>query len=779
MADAVKDAVEKAVDGVKNLAVDNENEQPQKPQQAKKEKKKKGQESESGRPLEMNPPPQYIADRNAIFDKVKAEQEAWIAKQPREDISVTLASGDVRAGKSWELTPNQIARDISKSLFERTVIARVDGELWDLDRPLEKSCKLELLDFDHPEGKKVFWHSSAHVLGEACERHYGCSLCIGPPVEDGFYYEMALPDGGAVQASDYKPLEKVAEKAIKDKQPFERLTLTKEQLLEMFAYNKYKQHIIQDKIPDGTSTTVYRCGPLIDLCRGPHVPHTGRIKAFQIMKNSASYFLGDAKNDSLQRIYGVSFPDKKQMDEHKKMLEEAAKRDHRKIGKEQELFFFHEMSPGSCFFLPHGMIIYNALQSFIRNEYWKRGYSEVLSPNMYNSSLWKQSGHWQHYQDDMFTFDVEKEKWALKPMNCPGHCLVFGHRERSYRELPIRMAEFGILHRNEASGALTGLTRVRRFAQDDTHIFCRDDQIESEMAALFDFFQTVYGNFGLTFKMKLSTRPDNHLGDIETWDKAEARLTKALDEFCSTSGGSSWELNPGDGAFYGPKIDITIADALKREFQCATIQLDFQLPQQFNLEYRTENAAEAKAIEPAESKEKAEKGFIASAPPAEADSEAKPKDEASYRRELTPGCARPVMIHRAIYGSFERFIAILTEHFAGKWPFWLSPRQILIVPVMPAVNDYVLELQGLFREKGMHVDIDISGNTMQKKIRTGQLAQYNFIFVVGAQEKESRTVNIRNRDIPETQKMGELVPVTEALEKFVQLKDERRLNSAI
>jgi len=285
MADTVKNAVEQAVDGVKNLAVNNnnENEQP-KPQQAKKEKKKKGADSESGRPLEMDPPPQYIADRNVIFDKVKAEQDVWIARQPREDITVTLASGDTRIGKAWELTPAQIARDISKSLYERTVVARVDGELWDLDRPFEKSSKLELLDFDHPEGKKVFWHSSAHILGEACERHYGCSLCIGPPVSDGFYYEMALPDGGAVQAADYKPLEKVAEKAIKEKQTFERLTLTKQQLLDMFAYNKYKQHIISDKIPDGTSTTVYRCGPLIDLCRGPHIPHAGRIKAFQIMK---------------------------------------------------------------------------------------------------------------------------------------------------------------------------------------------------------------------------------------------------------------------------------------------------------------------------------------------------------------------------------------------------------------------------------------------------------------------------------------------------------------
>lgn len=276
------------------------------PTMAPKAKKDEG----SGRPLEMTPPPEYFATRNAIFDKRKAEREEWVAKQPREDIEITLASGAVKQGKSWETTPAAIAREISKSLFERTVIAQVDGDLWDLERPFEKSCKLELLDFEHPEGKKVFWHSSAHILGEACERHYGCSLCIGPPVEDGFYYEMSLPEQGAVTAADYKPLKQVAEKAIKEKQPFERLELTKEDLLEMFAYNKYKQHIISDKIPDGTSTTVYRCGPLIDLCRGPHVPHTGRIKAFEIMKNSSSYFLGDAKNDSLQRIYGVSFPDK-------------------------------------------------------------------------------------------------------------------------------------------------------------------------------------------------------------------------------------------------------------------------------------------------------------------------------------------------------------------------------------------------------------------------------------------------------------------------------------
>lgn len=468
------------------------------------------------------------------------------------------------------------------------------------------------------------------------------------------------------------------------------------------------------------------------------------------------------------------------------MLEEAAKRDHRKLGQEQELFFFHQMSPGSAFFLPHGMIIYNALQSFIRDEYWKRGYQEVNSPNMYNSALWKQSGHWQHYHEDMFTFEVEKDQWALKPMNCPGHCLLFGHRERSYRELPMRIADFGILHRNEASGALSGLTRVRRFMQDDTHIFCMESQVEQEIKGLFDFLSAVYGLFGFTFKMKLSTMPENHLGDEATWHRAEKQLEKALNEFKAETG-TNWELNPGDGAFYGPKIDITISDALRREHQCATIQLDFQLPQQFNLEYRTEEQAaqrqplqEGEKTEPkaADSDPKPEEKLVVrSAPTAEPDSSAVKKEEGHYRRELTPGCARPVMIHRAIYGSFERFIAILTEHFGGKWPFWLSPRQILIVPVMQAVNDYVLDLQKQFRAQHMHVDVDLSGNTMQKKIRTGQLQQYNFIFVVGAKEMEQKSVNIRNRDIPETQKMGELIPVDEALRRFCRLRDERRLDS--
>jgi len=672
--------------------------------------------------LELSPQPQFLSERLKLFEKLKAKSDAERAAKPREPITITLGDGSIKQGTSWETTPAEIAKGISNSLLKRTVVAKLNGDpeqLWDLERPLEASCKLELLSFEDELGKKVFWHSSAHILGEASERRFGCSLCIGPPIDNGFYYEMALPDGAPVQQSDWKPLETLVGQIVKEKQPFERLVLSKEDLLEMFAYNKYKQHIIKDKIKDGEFTTVYRNGPLIDLCRGPHVPNTGRIETFAIMKNSASYFLGNKDNDSLQRIYGVSFPDKKQMAEHKKFLEEAAKRDHRKIGKDQELFFFHELSPGSAIWLPHGARVYNTILSFIKEQYWKRGYNEVISPNMYNAALWKTSGHWDFYKDDMFTFGVDKDTFALKPMNCPGHCLMFDHRERSHRELPWRVADFGVLHRNEASGALSGLTRVRRFQQDDAHIFCREDQIKDEITDLFDFLKEVYGLLGFTYKMKLSTRPDKFMGKRETWDMAEAKLRAALDEFIP----GAWELNEGDGAFYGPKIDITICDCLNREWQCATIQLDFQLPQNFGLEYMTSEMV----IKPKEDGEEAAKPK-SEEPKQKADAVDPSAKKERVIKPLTPGCARPVMIHRAIAGSIERFTGILIEHFAGKWPFWLSPRQILVIPVGVGFFNYAQEVQKIFKAQRMFVDVDLSGNTLQKKVRTGQLAQYNFIF---------------------------------------------------
>lgn len=730
MASAIPTAVESTAQPASNPAI-----QAAKAQESGKKPKDKKSEATSV-PLEMDPPPSYIDHRIKIFDKLKAEYDEWVKQQPRQEISITLPDGSMRSGTSWETTPMDIAKELSKSLSERIVIAKVDGELWDLERPLEKSVKLELLDFEHPEGKRVFWHSSAHALGEATERHYGCHLCIGPPTEEGFFYEMAIEDR-PVTTTDYPILEKVVDKVVKEKQKFERLVVPKETLLEMFAYNKYKKHIIESKIPDGTSTTVYRCGPMIDLCVGPHIPHTGRIKSFMVTKSSASYFLGNQANDSLQRIYGISFPDKKQMTEYKAFLAEAAKRDHRKIGKEQELFFFNELSPGSCFFLPHGTRIYNSLLELMRTEYAKRGYQEVISPNMYNKKLWETSGHWQNYKEGMFELDVDKEKWGLKPMNCPGHCLIFDSRDRSYKELPIRMAEFGVIHRNEASGALTGLTRVRRFVQDDTHVFCMPTQIEDEIAAIFDFMKAIYGIFGFEFRLELSTRPDNYLGDLETWNTAEAQLTNALNKFYN----GKWELNPGDGAFYGPKIDVTISDALKRSFQCATIQLDFQLPNRFNLRYRA-------------------------------------ADDNEMTADKAP--SRPVMIHRAILGSLERFIAIITEHFGGKWPFWLNPRQVLVVPVAVPYQAYASEVAEKLNSLGIFTDVDNGENTLNKKIRNGELAQYNFILVVGQAELDSRSVNVRNRDdVGSKSRSEEIINLDTICEQLLALKESRSLENKL
>ncbi|KAK1777641.1 hypothetical protein QBC45DRAFT_443315 [Copromyces sp. CBS 386.78] len=764
----MEQVTEKVTETLKKVSIGGD-----KPQKEKRQKKEKAAPAAGGDagPLEMNPPPAFIQERLDLFDRLYKEQQEELAKRPHDDILITMPDGTTKVGKAYETTPAEIAKGISNSLFKRTVVARIDGEtLWDLERPLEKSCKLELLDFNDDQGRFVFWHSSAHVLGEACERRFGCSLCIGPPVDNGFYYEMALPGGAAVQSSDWAPLENIVTKIVKEKQPFQRLEMSKEDLLKMFAYNPYKQHIIKDKIPDGTRTTVYRNGPLIDLCRGPHVPDTSRIEAFAIMKNSSSYFLGDANNDSLQRIYGVSFPDKKQMAAHKKFLEEAAKRDHRLIGKQQELFYFEECSPGSAMWLPHGMRINNAIMEYIKEEYWKRGYDEVMTPNMFNTSLWEQSGHLAHYKDDMFILDVDKEQFGLKPMNCPAHAMMFRHRDRSHKELPLRLADFGVLHRNEASGALSGLTRVRRFQQDDAHIFCREDQIKAEVADLFDFMKSFYGMLGLTFKLKLSTRPEKYMGEIETWDRAEARLKEALNEFTASTGGT-WELNEGDGAFYGPKIDIAVLDCLNRPWQCATIQLDFQQPINFSLEYMT-----------AETQAKQDEGKPAhKAPEPEAPKEEEAPKEGGEKKKkallvkkpLAPGCARPVMIHRAMAGSIERFTAILAEHFAGKWPFWMSPRQVMVIPVGMGFLDYAKEVALTLKKEKIHVDVDSSGNTLQKKIRSAQLAQYNFIFVVGDDEKTNRKVNIRYRDDTSTQARDVPYPLSEAVEKLRALKADR------
>ncbi|XP_075215792.1 threonine--tRNA ligase isoform X2 [Lycorma delicatula] len=692
-----------------------------KPKMKPEEKKKGSGDKSVGGITELKPWPSYILDRLQLWDKLKSQYDAEIAAKTPESIKVTLPDGKEIEGQSWRTSPFDIAKGISQGLANSAVIAKVNNVLWDLDRPLEGNCSLQLLKFDDHEAQQVFWHSSAHVLGEAMERVYGGCLCYGPPIDSGFYYDMFIPEKQVTNA-DFPALEGVVKNIVKENQAFERLEMKKEHLLEMFKYNEFKVRILNEKVTTPT-TTVYRCGPLIDLCRGPHVRHTGKIKSFKITKNSATYWEGKADAESLQRVYGISFPDAKQLKEWEKFQEEAAKRDHRKIGREQELFFFHELSPGSSFFQPRGAHIYNKLIEFIKNEYRKRGFQEVVTPNVYNSKLWQTSGHWAHYSENMFSFDVEKEKYALKPMNCPGHCLIFDHRPRSWRELPLRMADFGVLHRNELSGALTGLTRVRRFQQDDAHIFCAVSQIGDEIIGALDFLRHVYSIFGFTFQLCLSTRPDNYMGEISDWNTAEKQLADSLNSF-----GEPWRENPGDGAFYGPKIDITIMDALKRSHQCATIQLDFQLPIRFNLSYISESGERI----------------------------------------------RPVMIHRAILGSVERMIAILTESYAGKWPFWLSPRQCMIVPVGPMFDDYAVLVKQQIFDAGFVCDVDIdAGDTMNKKIRNAQLAQYNFILVVGEREKSSNTVNVRTRD---NIVHGEMT-IEKLIEKFTKLTEEQSRES--
>eukprot|EP00069_Balaena_mysticetus_P001623 bmy_15462T0 len=588
--------------------------QPPPSQSQEKDIKKK---KESGPDSEVKNPLNFVKERLKLFEILKKDHQLLLAIYEKKGstsnvITVRVADGKTVEGEAWKTTPYQVAAEISQELAESTVIAKVNGELWDLDRPLEGDSTLELLMFEDKEAQAVYWHSSAHVLGEALELRYGGLLCCGPPTDCGFYYDMFLEDR-AVSSTELPALESACKAIIKEQQPFERLEVSKEALLDLFKYNKFKCRILKERINMPT-TTVYRCGPLVDLCKGPHVRHTGKIKAIKIFKNSSTYWEGNPEMETLQRVYGISFPDDQMMTAWEKLQEETKTQDHRRIGKEQELFFFHDLSPGSCFFLPRGAFIYNTLMDFIREEYHRRSFMEVLSPNVYSSKLWETSGHWQHYSDNMFTFDIDKDTFALKPMNCPGHCLMFAHRPRSWREMPIRFADFGALHRNEPLGTLSGLTRI-----------------EEEIKGCLQFLQSVYSTFGFSFQLNLSTRPENFLGEVEIWDEAEKQLQNSLMEF-----GKPWKMNPGDGAFYGPKIDIKIKDAIGRYHQCATIQLDFQLPVRFNLTYVSKDGDDKK---------------------------------------------NPVIIHRAILGGKN------DSHSLRK----LWRKMVMVIPVEPTCEKYALQ----------------------------------------------------------------------------------------
>ncbi|XP_068778127.1 threonine--tRNA ligase, mitochondrial isoform X2 [Struthio camelus] len=663
---------------------------------------------------EAGGPAPHVAERLRVFERLKAaaaDEQAAAADRP---IRVSLPGGACLPGRALRTTPRHVALQLGA---RAALVARVDGALHDLDWPLRGDAALELLDFAAPEGQAAFWRSGARVLAAVAEQFYGAALCSAVATESGFFCDVFL-EGRTVQRGELPALEEACKAFARAQHPFERLEVTREQLLELFKHNKFKLSQIEEEVTTETAT-VYRCGPLVDLCRGPHIQHTGLIRALRVLTSSAAFWKGDPARESLQRLAGIAFPSAQLLAEWERAQEAAASRDHRRIGRDQELFFFHKLSPGSCFFLPRGARIYNTLVEFIKAEYRKRGFAEVVTPNIYNAELWELSGHWQHYGQHMFSFRADNQTFSLKPMNCPAHCLMFAHRPRSWRELPLRLADFGVLHRNEPSGTLAGLTRVRRFQQDDAHIFCTLAQLESEIGGCLDFVRAVYAVLGFAFRFALSTRPPDFLGDAGTWDRAE-QLEKSLRDF-----GQPWELNPGDGAFYGPKIDIQIKDALGRYHQCATIQLDFQMPERFGLAYASQDGGAAE---------------------------------------------RPVLIHRAVLGSVERMLAILAESYGGKWPLWLSPMQAMVIPLGPDVEGYARQVRDALHRDGFAADVDAdAGTTLGRKIRQAQLAQYNFQLVVGPKEQAHGTVSVRTRD---NRQLGER-ELPEVLRRLRELRDAR------
>ena len=590
-------------------------------------------------------------------------------------------------------TPLQIAEILSKRLAKDAVAAKVNGVVIDLTRPLEEDCELQILTFDDPEGREVFWHSSAHLMAHAIEELFpGAKFGVGPPIEDGFYYDVDVDKPLTVE--DLAKIEEKMKELAQRDEPYVRKVVTKEEALEFFKKkgDPYKVEIIE-QIEDNDIITLYSEGSFTDLCRGPHLPSTGKIKYVKLLSIAGAYWRGDAKNKMLQRVYGVAYPKKELLDEHLRRLEEAKKRDHRRLGKELELFVFHDIAPGAPFWLPKGMIIFRELEKFIREELDKRGYEEISTPILVKKDLWEKSGHWEHYKENMFVLEVEDEIYSLKPMNCPESTYVYKMRTRSYRDLPLRLAEIGRLHRNEISGALGGMFRVRQITMDDAHIYCRPDQILNEINELIDFINYVYGIFKFQPAYYLSTKPDNAMGDPALWEQAEQALKMALEQ-----NGIKYGLKEKEGAFYGPKIDVQIKDALGRDWQVATIQLDFvMLPERFDLTY--------------------------------IDVDGQPK--------------RPVAIHRAIFGSFERFVGILTEHFAGNFPVWLAPVQVAVLPITDAQNDYAKTIWEKLKQQKNRAEIDLRNEKITYKIREAETKKIPYMLIIGEKESTSGTVSIR------------------------------------
>ncbi|NJJ41158.1 threonine--tRNA ligase [Paenibacillus apii] len=611
------------------------------------------------------------------------------------EIKVTLPDGAIRRYPQGT-TIEQVAESISTGLKKQAVAGLLNGKLADLSEPIDQDSLLRLVMADSTEGLEIYRHSAAHIMAQAIKRIYGAQavkLGIGPVIEDGFYYdvdiEKPLTDG------DLAAIEQEMENVIKEDLPIVRRVVSRGEAVRIFEEleEPLKLELIAD-LPQDAVISIYDQGEFSDLCRGPHLPSTGRIKAFKLLSVAGAYWRGDSGNKMLQRIYGTAFPKKSQLDEHLLFLEEAKKRDHRKLGKELDLFMFSEEAPGMPFYLPNGMTIRNELENFARELQRQRGYNEVRTPLMMNNRLWEQSGHWDHYKDNMYFTNVDEIKYALKPMNCPGHMLVFKNNLHSYRELPIRLSEFGQVHRHELSGALGGMMRVRTFCQDDAHLFVLPEQIEEEIGRVIEMIDHIYQVFGFQYTVELSTRPEDSMGSEELWNEAEQALRQCLE-----ASGIPYRLNEGDGAFYGPKIDFHILDALKRSWQCGTIQLDFQMPEKFDLSYIGEDSQKH----------------------------------------------RPVVIHRAVYGSLDRFIGIITEHYAGAFPVWLAPVQAKILPVSEKFNGYAVEVKKSLEGAGIRAGMDLRDEKLGYKIREAQLQRTPYMLILGENEQSSGNVSVRKR----------------------------------
>ena len=632
-----------------------------------------------------------------------------------------ILKGNVEKEYEKGTTVFQIAQSISEGLVRNALAGEVNGEVKDLRFTISEDCSLNILTFDDLNGKKAFWHTTSHVMAQAVKRLFPeVKLAIGPSIDNGFYYDFDIDR--AFTQEDLIKIEEEMKKIVKEDLKLERFTLPKDKAIELMKAEPYKVQLIED-LPSGEEISFYKQGDFTDLCAGPHMLSIGKIKAFKLLSSSGAYWRGSEKNKMLQRIYGISFPKASELDEYVNLIEEAKKRDHRKLGKELDLFFFDETAPGMAYWLPKGFTMLNTLIEFWREEHKKRGYQEFSGPQLNSSVLWKISGHWDHYKEDMFVLeDADGNEQALKPMNCPNSIKIYQSKLRSYKDLPLRFSDVDVIHRNEKSGQLNGLFRVRMFRQDDSHNYITEDQIGSEIKDIIEIATEMYSVFGLEYQLTLSTRPDDFMGEIETWNKAESDLKKLLNEIC---GENNYRINEGDGAFYGPKIDIKMHDCLGREWQMGTVQLDFQLPQRFNLSY--------------------------------IDKEGNKK--------------MPIMVHRAILGSFERFIGIITEHFAGAYPLWLSPVQIKILPIAEAHHEYAKNVKEKLESYGIRVELDDRNEKIGYKIREAQMEKVPYMFVVGDKEIEANKVAIRKR------KDGDIgaMDIEEAVSMVVKERDEKAL----